>query len=143
MSKNLTNAAVIEFDSEVKHEYQGMKTLRELQHFDAPANGQLRHLGNSPREYRIVSDFTIEGTANDELVLRVTKWDNSASSFVPWYSQTRPVNSLVGGRDVGFFSLTVGVTLDQNDYIKLQVANNTAARNVTVEVESFTTLMAR
>ena len=29
MSKNLTNAAVIEFDSEVKHEYQGMKTLRE------------------------------------------------------------------------------------------------------------------
>lgn len=29
MSKNLTNAAVIEFDNEVKHEYQGMKTLRE------------------------------------------------------------------------------------------------------------------
>lgn len=29
MSKNLTNSAVIEFDSEVKHEYQGMKTLRE------------------------------------------------------------------------------------------------------------------
>ena len=29
MSKNLTNAAVIDFDSEVKHEYQGMKTLRE------------------------------------------------------------------------------------------------------------------
>jgi hypothetical protein len=29
MSKNLTDAAVIEFDSEVKHEYQGMKGLRE------------------------------------------------------------------------------------------------------------------
>jgi hypothetical protein len=29
MSKNLTNSAVIEFDSEVKHEYQGMKTLRD------------------------------------------------------------------------------------------------------------------
>lgn len=29
MSKNLTNAAVTEFDNEVKHEYQGMKTLRE------------------------------------------------------------------------------------------------------------------
>lgn len=29
MSKNLTNAAVIEFDAEVKHEYQGMKTLRQ------------------------------------------------------------------------------------------------------------------
>lgn len=29
MSKNLTNAAVIEFDAEVKHEYQGMKSLRD------------------------------------------------------------------------------------------------------------------
>ncbi len=29
MSKYLTNSAVIDFDSEVKHEYQGMKTLRE------------------------------------------------------------------------------------------------------------------
>jgi hypothetical protein len=29
MSKFLTNAAVQEFDSEVKHEYQGMRTLRE------------------------------------------------------------------------------------------------------------------
>lgn len=28
MSKNLTSAAVIEFDNEVKHEYQGMRTLR-------------------------------------------------------------------------------------------------------------------
>ena len=28
MSKFLTNAAVIEFDSEVKHEYQGMGRLR-------------------------------------------------------------------------------------------------------------------
>lgn len=29
MSKNLSNAAVIEFDAEVKHEYQGMKSLRD------------------------------------------------------------------------------------------------------------------
>ena len=28
MSKNLTNAAVIEFDGEVKHEYQGMESLK-------------------------------------------------------------------------------------------------------------------
>jgi hypothetical protein len=121
----------------------GTQTPTDLQHFDAPANGQLRHLGNSPREYRIVSDFIIDGSPNDELVLQVTKWDDSAGIFIPWYSQIRPVNSLVGGRDVGFFSLTAGITLDQNDFIKLEIANNTASRDVTVEVESFTTLMAR
>lgn len=121
----------------------GTQIPTDLQHFDAPVNGQLRHLGNSPREYRIVSDFTIDGNPNDELVLQISKWDDSAGIFIPWYSQTRPVNSLVGGRDVGFFSLTVGITLDQNDFIKLEIANNTASRDVTVEVESFMTILAR
>ena len=59
------------------------------------------------------------------------------------FTQTRPINSLVGGRDVGFFSLTAGITLDQNDYIKIELANNTAARDVSVETDSFFTLLER
>jgi len=121
----------------------GTFTASDLQHFDSPVNGQLRHIGNNPREYRLVSDFIIEGTANDEIVVRVAKWDNSASSFTSLYSQTRPINSLAGGRDVGFFSLTTGITLDQNDYIKIELANNTAARDVSVETDSFFTLLER
>lgn len=40
MSKFLTNAAVTEFDAEVKHEYQGMRTLRETVSFRGGVTGE-------------------------------------------------------------------------------------------------------
>jgi len=112
-------------------------TTTGLQHFDNPADGQLRHLGNSPREFKVLVSATAESTANDVVVIRVLKWDNSASSFVTVLDQIRQVNSLVGGRDVAFYNININTTLDQNDYIKLQVANQTAANDVTIENDSY------
>lgn len=40
MSKFLSNAAVTEFDSEVKHEYQGMQTLRQCVSFRGGVTGE-------------------------------------------------------------------------------------------------------
>lgn len=40
MSKFLSNAAVTEFDSEVKHEYQGMQTLRQTVSFRGGVTGE-------------------------------------------------------------------------------------------------------
>jgi hypothetical protein len=40
MSKFLSNAAVTEFDSEVKHEYQGMQTLRQAVSFRGGVTGE-------------------------------------------------------------------------------------------------------
>jgi hypothetical protein len=31
----------------------------DLQHFDSPSNGQIRHLGNSPREFKITVELTL------------------------------------------------------------------------------------
>jgi hypothetical protein len=115
----------------------------DLQHFDSPASGQLRHLGNDPREYRIFGDLSVVGTANDVIVVKIVKWDNSAAGFVDVGSQRRQINNLVGGRDVAFFNATTTVTLDQNDYVKLQVENQTAARNVTVELDAFWSVSER
>jgi len=112
----------------------GTYTANDLQHFDAPTNGQLRHLGLNPKEFRIFGDFAIEGTQNNDLVVKVVKWDDSAAGFSDVYSQLRPVNNLAGGRDVAFFNFTTGISLDQNDYVKLQVANNTSTDNVTAEL---------
>ncbi|QDP63816.1 MAG: hypothetical protein Unbinned2480contig1002_70, partial [Prokaryotic dsDNA virus sp.] len=109
----------------------------DLQHFDNPVNGQLRHLGINPREYKAVASLTIEGANNDVLTLRVSKWDNSASSFVTVLDQVRPVNNLIGARDVAFFNVNVNTTLDQNDYIKLQIANNSGTANVTAETDGY------
>jgi hypothetical protein len=109
----------------------------DLQHFDSPAGNQLRHLGNTPREFKVVADFVMDSASNNELTLRVTKWDNSASSFSTVLNQTRQVNSLVGGRDVAFFNVNINTTLDQNDYIKFEVANQSSTTDVTAELDSY------
>lgn len=118
-------------------------TTSDLQHFDNPTGGQLRHLGNAPREYKVVSSLTLESNANNELTVRVLKWDDSASSFITVLDQTRQVNALVGGRDVAFFNIDINTTLDQNDYIKLQVTNNSATNDVTAETDSYLVIEER
>ncbi len=118
-------------------------TAADLQHFDNPTAGQLRHLGNTPREFKVIAEFVIASGSNDEVVLKVLKWDDSASSFVTVLNQARQINALVGGRDVAVFSININTTLDQNDYIKLQVANNTAAVDITAEVDSYFIVEAR
>jgi hypothetical protein len=123
-------------DSDTFYDVAGTFTPSELEHFDSPANGQLRHLGINPREYRIYFDAIMDGNPNRVITLRATKWDDSASVFVTVGEQIRQINSLVGGRDVAFMTYSTAIVLDQNDYIKLQVANNTDTSNITMEEDS-------
>ena len=109
----------------------------DLEHFDNPAGGQLRHLGNNPREFKIVYDLHIKATANKVLTIRVKKYDSSLTTFSTVYDQQRVVNNLVGADDKAFFNIDTTVTLDQNDYIYLEIINNTDETNVTLENGSF------
>ena len=115
----------------------GTYLASDLQHFDSPSNGQIRHLGIDPREYSIFADITIDGTAGDLLTLKVVKWDHSASGFIDIASQTREVFNFTGGNDSAFFIIKNTAVLDQNDYLKLQIANTTAARDVTAQVGDY------
>jgi hypothetical protein len=115
----------------------GSWLFQDLQHFDVPGPGQLRHLGNTPREYKFIADFVIDGTQNTELSLKVVKYDSSEASEVDILTQTRQVNNLVGGRDVAFFNININLDLDQNDYVFLKVANNSGTQNVTAELDSY------
>lgn len=112
-------------------------TAQDLQHFDNPSAGQLRHLGNTPREYKIAASFVVEGNQNHEIALKVVKYDDSAAGTVDILTQTRQINALVGGRDVAFFTININVELDQNDYVFLQVANNSGTQNLTAETDSY------
>ena len=122
----------------------GTWTTSDLQHFDSPSNGQLRHLGVTPREFKIRVDLILVGGANDEVEINIRKWDDSASAFVDEKSQVRQINALQGGRNVALFSLSVpSVTMDENDYIFIQVANNSNTTNVTAEIDSSIDIEAR
>jgi hypothetical protein len=111
----------------------------DLQHFTGNTAGELTHNGISPRDFEIDASFVIEGSANKSLSVRFSKWDDSAGVFTPldYTIQTRTVISLVGGRDVAIFSIMTSAEIDQNDYLKIQVRNNTDATNVTLEGSSF------
>jgi hypothetical protein len=121
----------------------GIYTSSDLQHFDVPASGQLRHLGSSPREFSLSGQFVIDGTANDEIDLKIVVFRSSTSTFEDSKTQRRVVSNLVGGRDVAYFSLASNIILDQNDYVKIQVANVGATNNVTSELDSYFNVRAR
>jgi hypothetical protein len=114
----------------------GTYTTAGLQHFDSPSSGQLRHLGDSPREFRIFVTGGFVCTSGDEVDLKIVVWDNSASTFVDYKVTRREVNNLVGGRNVAFYTVVDNIILDQNDYVKFQVANIGATNNITAELDT-------
>lgn len=121
----------------------GTFATADLQHFDSPANGQIRHLGASPREFTLSGQLILDSTANDEVDLKVVIFRAATSNFEDKKIQRRVINNLQGGRDVGYFALIDNIILNQNDYVKLQVANATATNNITAELDSFIIVGAR
>ena len=117
-----------------------------LQHFDSPANGQIRHLGDSPRDYKVDVDLSISGTANEVVEIRIAKWDDSASAFVEVSTQQRQMNALLpsgGGRDVAFFNLSANTTLDTDDFVKIEVRNVSSTDDVLAELDSLVAVETR
>jgi hypothetical protein len=119
---------------DVFEDVAGTYTTSELTHFDAPANGQLRHTGDEPLDYKITVSASVLGTANEVLNLKLVKWDDSASLFVDVKTETSTVSNLQGGSDFAYFHMIKAVAMSSNDYVKLQISNSTSTANVTAEV---------
>ena len=112
----------------------GTFTASDLQHFDSPSNGQLRHIGINPREYIVNFDFVLDGSQNNDYRIHLYKFDGASSSSV--YSMVRVVNNIVGGRDVAFYNGQTSVVLEQNQYLFWRVENETGSGNCTLEIDS-------
>lgn len=113
----------------------GTFTATDLQHFDSPANGRLRHIGINPREYTVNFDFILDGEQSVEYKIFLIKIDSLASVTVE-YTQTRVINNLQGGRDVAYYNGQTSVVLNQNDFVFWQVANITGSQDCTLELDS-------
>jgi hypothetical protein len=105
-----------------------------LVHFDSPGNGHLRHIGNSPREFRITFDFVLEGADGDSYEIRLIKDDGNAETQV--FSQVRVINNLQGARNVAYYDATTYVELNQGDSVFWRVVNLSSAANCTLESSS-------
>jgi hypothetical protein len=128
---------------DVFEDLAGTYTARDLQHFDEPANGQLRHLGDSPVEYSVNGQVVIAGGSNDLVDLKVVVFRAGTSTFEDGKTVRRVINNLAGSRNVGYFTVSDKITLNKNDYVKLQVANASGVTNVTSELDSFMRVSAR
>lgn len=108
-----------------------------LSHFDSPLNGQYRLLSGNGT-YQIFGDFVIEGNANNVIDLRVTKSIDDGVTFPIQVNHIRrTINSIVGSRDVAFFSINFLSDLKEGDRIRVEVENKTSTNNVTAEIDSF------
>ena len=121
----------------------GTYTTRGLQHFDEPANGQLRHLGSDPKDYKVQGQLVIDGGANDVVAVKIVIFRDATTSFEDGKIIIRQIAQLQGGRNVGYFVLYDNITLAQNDYVKLQITNQTDITNVTAELNSYFTVESR
>lgn len=114
----------------------GTFTASDLQHFDSPANGRLRHIGINPREFTVNWDFLIDGKNNDNYEIFLIKIAAVGAVVTVEHSQIRTVNNFQGGRYVGIWSGQKSIVLNQNDIIFWQVANLLDDDNCTLEEDS-------
>jgi hypothetical protein len=121
----------------------GTYTAKDLVHFSQPSTEQIRHEGDDPREYRFHVIAQVSGTSGDELKIEVNKYDASAASSSVVASQTREVFNFVSSGDAAIFDIVDFVKLDDQDYLYLSIQNITAARDVTMAVDSALVVEAR
>lgn len=119
----------------------GTFTADSLVHYDSPAQGQLRHIGDSPRDYLVELDLIIEGNQDTSVTVQLVKNNGTTDTVVG--SQTRFISRFGGPNDRAFFHLTTPIALDRNDTVRLQVANNTGIANLTVEDSSYILITQR
>ena len=127
----------------VFYDVAGTWATNNLQHFDSPAGGQLRHLGTTPIEYKVTGQLVIDSAQNDEVDLKIVVYRSATTNFVDGKITRRVIDRLQGGRDVAYFALSDTIVLNQNDYVKLQVANVNNTADITVENDSFMDISER
>ena len=113
----------------------------DMEHFDAPSNGRLRHLGINPTEYRVTWDFVLEGRSNESYEIRLIHFSGSTPTLA--YSQVRVVNNLSGGRDVAYYNGVANIILNENDFCFWQIVNLDSSQSCTLEDGSMFDVEAR
>ena len=81
--------------------------------------------------------MSIDGSQGDDITIAVVIYRDSTGLFENAYEKTRVINQSPGSRDIAYFTISTNVILNQNDYIKLQVANASGNGNVTAELDSY------
>jgi len=119
----------------------GLFAETDLQHFDSPADGVLRHKGNTPLEFNVSFDFSLVGNKDD--IYKIHLIVNDGVTDTEAFTQSRVINNLAGGRDEGYFSGSTGVFLSSGNSVRWQVSNSSSIQNCTLEIDSVSRISER
>lgn len=121
----------------------GAWTASDLQHFDSPSNGQLRNIGKNPQEFLVFGYFYADSDPNDYVSVRITRWNEVDQAFEEVVTETQQVLSISGSRDVAIIQIMYPITLEYNDYAKVQITNEDDDRPIILEASSYIHLIKR
>jgi hypothetical protein len=119
----------------------GLFAETDLQHFDSPSDGVLRHTGNTPLEFNVSFDFSLDGTKDK--VYKIHLIVNNGITDTEVFTQSRVINNLAGGRDEGYFSGSTGVFLSIGNTVRWQVSNLSSSQNCILETDSVSRISER
>lgn len=119
----------------------GLFAETDLQHFDSPSNGVLRHLGVTPLEFNVIFNFVLVGQSSDRYRINLIVNDGVVDSIA--YTQARQVDNLAGNRDVAYFGGNAGIVMGEGNTIRWQVENLDSSQNCTLETDSISRVAER
>lgn len=113
----------------------------DLEHFQIESLGRLQHLDATSQTYRVECIFTVKGTANDDVTIRLILHDGTTPTTV--ISRQGQIANLSGNNDYIVFTFSTRVTMAENDYVYWEIANNTGTNNFTLVTGSQYSLAER
>lgn len=119
----------------------GTTTYNDLQWFTQTTNNAFVYDGDQTIQIEVKGNLSFTGTNGDVINVYVRQWDDSASSYID-LSETAGSTLNASGRAEGVAFNAIG-TLNNSDRIELWVENDTAARNVTAELNGYVILSER
>ena len=109
-------------------------------HFDMPNNGEFRLLSGNGI-YNITGNVQIKATAADIVTVRVMLSQDNGATYPTEVNRIQlETPNFTGANDFGTYSLSLIQDLKKNSRVRLEVANATAARDVTMLAQSFVIL---
>jgi len=119
------------------YEVFGDLGFNSLEHFSGFVGVLANRLRNDGAyvEGVCVGSVSFTGTANDVIDLQIVKTDGVTPTVVRHIETT--INNLSGSVDRAKIDFNFSMELDTNEELYMEVENKTAARDVTVEIDSF------
>ena len=135
----VTETATTVGASNTWYDASGVYICSNLDHFTA--NGALPSIiysGGTTRRFAITGGLVLDSNSGNVVNVRFKVFDGTNTTYTP--SQRRVINNLQGARDVAYFDLFIPITLQGNTTVTLQVMNETAAQDITIEQGSYFTI---